>query len=481
MTYLLLRDNKQSGPYSLEDLKTKGLKAYDLVWVEGRSAAWRYPSEVDELSAFAPAVEEQPFDRFYKKPAAASGPMAASQPAAAASSGITFTSQPFYSEDQSSTTRKRTIYVTMPGGNPAPVTVRETVREIAREPVRDTTRQTVQKTPGEGPSAYQPSPAPVYRPAAAAALPIDDYAFSAPIASQFDNSRGQDNTHQPDNNGDYTGELMPRSRSQHKAGILQPVLIGVGILVLLAGGIFIGLSINRDTTSLQKLAARTTTTDNSTKDNSRPITHTTAQQLPVPTVVSPVVTAPKVQPANPTATTQDRDRSAQASETVARKTGKIAAPKQKAIMPKSQAVLPVTTTTTDSSTAGIPVIHREAAHRTDATDNQDAADKGVLKINLATQVSVGANKYEVGTFGGISNLQVTVSNKSAYPLDLVVVEVQYIQANKKTYKTENLYFHGVGPGMALMQEAPKSPRGIKVEYKITLINSKELGLSESGL
>jgi hypothetical protein len=41
--------------------------------------------ELDELSAFAPAVEEQPFDRFYKKPAAASGPLTASQPAVAAS------------------------------------------------------------------------------------------------------------------------------------------------------------------------------------------------------------------------------------------------------------------------------------------------------------------------------------------------------------------------------------------------------------
>ena len=68
--YLLLRDNKQSGPYSLDELKAKGLKAYDLVWVEGRSAAWRYPSEIGELSAFAPVVEEQPFDRFFKKPAA---------------------------------------------------------------------------------------------------------------------------------------------------------------------------------------------------------------------------------------------------------------------------------------------------------------------------------------------------------------------------------------------------------------------------
>src|SRR4026208_1817080 len=67
-TYLLLRSNKQSGPYSLQQLVSFGLKPYDLVWVEGKSAAWRYPSEVDGLKTYAPATEEQPFDRFYKKP-----------------------------------------------------------------------------------------------------------------------------------------------------------------------------------------------------------------------------------------------------------------------------------------------------------------------------------------------------------------------------------------------------------------------------
>jgi len=66
--YLLLRDNKQSGPYTIPEIIAKGLKPYDLVWLEGKSAAWRYPSEVEELKAYAPAVEEQPFDRFYKKP-----------------------------------------------------------------------------------------------------------------------------------------------------------------------------------------------------------------------------------------------------------------------------------------------------------------------------------------------------------------------------------------------------------------------------
>src|SRR6185503_3302467 len=58
----------QSGPYSLQQLVSVGLKPYDLVWVEGKSAAWRYPSEVDGLKAYAPATEEQPYDRFYKKP-----------------------------------------------------------------------------------------------------------------------------------------------------------------------------------------------------------------------------------------------------------------------------------------------------------------------------------------------------------------------------------------------------------------------------
>src|SRR5260221_14317055 len=66
-SYLLLRSNKQSGPLSQEQLLQLGLKPYDLVWIEGKSAAWRYPSEIPELKDYAPIVEEQPYDRFYKK------------------------------------------------------------------------------------------------------------------------------------------------------------------------------------------------------------------------------------------------------------------------------------------------------------------------------------------------------------------------------------------------------------------------------
>lgn len=65
--YRLLRNNKESGPYTADELIAFGLKQYDLIWADGRSAAWRYPSEIPEFKGFAPEVTEQPFDRFYKK------------------------------------------------------------------------------------------------------------------------------------------------------------------------------------------------------------------------------------------------------------------------------------------------------------------------------------------------------------------------------------------------------------------------------
>jgi hypothetical protein len=109
------------------------------------------------------------------------------------------------------------------------------------------------------------------------------------------------------------------------------------------------------------------------------------------------------------------------------------------------------------------------------------SEKESIKNNIEDFVALSASKFNVGTFGGISDLQLTVSNTSPFPLELVVVEVQYIQSNKKIFKTENLYFHNVGAGTATMVEAPKSPRGVKVKYRITIISSKNIGISFSEL
>ncbi|HZZ76154.1 MAG TPA: hypothetical protein VFE04_09515 [Puia sp.] len=68
-SYLLLRNNQESGPFSLDEIKGMSLRTYDLIWVVGKSAAWRYPGEVQELISFAPMIPELPDQRsdFFRK------------------------------------------------------------------------------------------------------------------------------------------------------------------------------------------------------------------------------------------------------------------------------------------------------------------------------------------------------------------------------------------------------------------------------
>jgi len=67
--YRLLRNNKESGPYTWKELAHLPLKPYDLVWVDGKSAAWRYPSELPEFKDVAPGVEEDFYEQFHRRPA----------------------------------------------------------------------------------------------------------------------------------------------------------------------------------------------------------------------------------------------------------------------------------------------------------------------------------------------------------------------------------------------------------------------------
>jgi hypothetical protein len=201
-----------------------------------------------------------------------------------------------------------------------------------------------------------------------------------------------------------------------------------------------------------------------------------SQQTAYKTPISPASSLPPVQEAGQAAS--DKGIS-QTNLSAGRKLEVAGVEKKKAKAvkaPASDSLVAAKPIATDNKDAEALIAHRETGRKTDAVDAKES-----IKANIMDYVSVGAGKYTVGTFGGISDLQLTVSNRSAYPLDLVLVEVRYILSNKKTFKTENIYFHDIAAGSALMVEAPKSPRGIKVQYRITLINSKELGLSYSDL
>ena len=55
--YLLLRNNQQNGPLSLNELVQYDLKPHDLIWVEGNSAGWYYPQEIEALRSHLPFLK----------------------------------------------------------------------------------------------------------------------------------------------------------------------------------------------------------------------------------------------------------------------------------------------------------------------------------------------------------------------------------------------------------------------------------------
>jgi hypothetical protein len=69
--YRLLRNNKEQGPFTAEELIQKNLKPYDLIWIDGRSAAWSYPGEISEFKMYAPLPGEE---KINKQPASPISP-----------------------------------------------------------------------------------------------------------------------------------------------------------------------------------------------------------------------------------------------------------------------------------------------------------------------------------------------------------------------------------------------------------------------
>jgi hypothetical protein len=100
-------------------------------------------------------------------------------------------------------------------------------------------------------------------------------------------------------------------------------------------------------------------------------------------------------------------------------------------------------------------------------------------INLEKHLSITANEFKTGAFGGISGLKCTLYNGSKFPIESVEVEVNYIQANDKVYKTEKILFKDIAAGSQSTIEAPASSRGVKISSRIIKINAKEAALSNT--
>lgn len=464
--YLLLRNNRETGPFSLENLVQMGLKPYDLIWVDGKSAAWRYPGEIPELKPYAPALEEQPFDRFFKKPEPAvaaipekpveAGPVPQQAPSVPepVPSFSDYESRyiPQSTPSQSEQPR-RSVFVTMPKGRPAAEPAAQRVhadnapRETKSVPIPAPTQKTGQ--PAELETKY--------------VQPLDDIKEM------------------------YVRTLQQRNHRASKEHVLKTYGRRAAVIVgLLGAGLLLGfivlkkpaanntpVAIAKPTEVEQVLALNDNIADTSPEEKmpadaadqsiiqdlnsgNRSVAVSRLEK-PDPKIVY------KDQATEPVQNNENRFRRNTTSESKE-------IPEQQQQSP-NYGYEPSAHNSATGERAKAVRDERNEENRPNSVRNENPVKQEVLNVSriperLAGQLKVNSNDYKRVALGGIRDLRLTVTNESAAALAKVVVELQYLKPNEEPLKTEMVSFRGIGPNESSTIRMPDTNRGIKVKYKI---------------
>lgn len=412
--YLLLRDNKESGPYSVPELVEIGIKPYDLVWLEGRSAAWRYPSEVDELKAYAPVTEEQPFDRFYhrpeplKKPSAIASPEVADTP----SSEHSLYEPKVISPVTEFPSVEKKVYINFPLKTKPSPEIQPAIKStpiVSEQPTTGFAEQTFYKQANEV------------------------------IASRHSTTK----------------QLATDKRFVYIL-IAAAIIFGGFITVLLVNN-------NRQQQRLQELNTIVKQIENgkANANNAHAIAVKKEDPAPVPqtseTIVNPELlnledhNAPQtVAPAKPKANAYEVTTAAPEANKAENKT---------------------------TASDGIVFTERPVLRRGDKSAPESSASStekpsvASASENIYKLVDLKPNNYKTGMLGGISNLQFQLTNNSSRELYKVAVRINYLGPEKKVVNTQTVYFENVSPGAHSTIDVPKSKRGVTINYTITDIKS----------
>ncbi|MGN6291999.1 MAG: hypothetical protein ACTHMV_04580 [Chitinophagaceae bacterium] len=463
VNYLLLRDNKETGPFSLEDLLKMGLKAYDLVWIPGKSAAWRYPCEIDELKPYAPEVEEQPFDRFFKKPATTQQTEAVPSPVPQAE--IPAAHQAYAPkvavEQQQKYVAKKSVFVTLPN-------------QLA-----------------EKKTAAMPKPAPVPKPTP---TPIPDYTATDlnETISITENPVAKIKYSQP---LDEIKEMYVKTLRERKERIARKSFLKVNlkraavVSGLIGIGVLAGFILQSKPASDSHLAqkpssvASTVLAEHTPPAGLEPATDSVSEQSAAVTSESPL--QQKQEPIHQPQTSSPAP-SMNNEDLPAEKEVIVPPSKAKAIMPAPQLKEEPVIAQQDYMAADKDPVSGERTRAVRSSEQKENPERKTASVTpdrssspermlpgWGNQVTVSSNDYKRVALGGIRNLELTVTNHSKYNLDQVTVELQYIKPNEQPVKTEMIQFKSISSNESATVRVPDTNRGIRVEFKIVRIGSRQ--------
>lgn len=451
--YLLLRNNRQTGPYSLEELLGLQLKPFDLVWVEGRSAAWQYPAEIPALRSFVPDTPraENPFQPIQTEALEKEVPQ---KPA---------------SRPEPSTLSSAKVFVRMPqpAVPPAP----------AMEPVRS--------SPSIEPPLVEP-PMPSAMPSLSEPAPLRNERFSSDDADVR-----SWNYHPPQRKKKSLGK---------KDLVLTALLIGV-----LAGGYYLmsrpevlPRTSARSAVPIPSTAATPSAEGKATLEEQKPETGSQPYETPtagqatnpaLPKAISRKQTAASVrkanlpvgnetaetktaapavkEPAAPDETSATPDVTQNASKkknlgTVIRGIFKKNKEKDPAPAPSREPVVLETPR---------PATNRQATRRSDEGNAEASAPEATeSEPNLMDQVDLSSNAPD-NWMMGVSGLKVTLRNRSGVLLGNATVQVLYYDANNGLLEKKNLNFSNVPARGKATLPAPDHKYADHVELKLAAVNA----------
>jgi hypothetical protein len=441
-TYLLLRSNKQSGPFSKEQLLQLGLKPYDLVWVEGKSAAWRYPSEVAELKDYAPVVEEQPYDRFYKKQ---NDEQKEEEPVA------------IFIKNENEYEQKKNEYEQP----------KEVIKEVIFEQYMP--KKTVSVIMPKRAESLKPEPLkkeePVFISQSTLAAVIPQKAVQ-PVNVDVETKYSQPLDEIKEM---YVKQLQQRKyKTAQKKFIIQSLKKAAVFIAIIGSGVLIGFVI-KPKNAVKKNVANPTV-QNISPENAGGLSNT--QTIPGNSNNTQTTKIPDFKrPAN-----SNNELRSDPMITANNKTGP--SEKKNANEEKDELVIDQQAVQTAANAAGSERHKnlRSGNAETDATVKSAAVTGDISKL-----VAVRANNFKLGAFGGFRNLQLTVTNDSKFTLDNVLVELQYLKLNDQPVKIEHIRFQSIEPNGSLTIQIPDNKRGAKLSYRIIKIDPKDLNANTAGL
>ncbi len=89
-------------------------------------------------------------------------------------------------------------------------------------------------------------------------------------------------------------------------------------------------------------------------------------------------------------------------------------------------------------------------------------------------IAVNTSDYRTGLLLCIKDLKIQVRNQSDYPLDNVVVSVEYMRGNDNVFKTEQYTINNIPAKGTQSVAASNSRKGMKVKLKLISITSQAM-------